>query len=93
MPDLTRGTVRPPTQVTVAGAAVLIVAAKTRASLMLRNTSKTVTIYLGVDSTVTTTNGFPLLPGEPFNDDFGVQDWYGITVGDAAIVAVMELVP
>ena len=61
-----------------------------RISLTIHNAG-TVTVYLGKDNTVTTSNGFPLVAGATLSDETSVDAWWGITAsgtGDLRIIAV-----
>lgn len=61
---------------------------ETRLSWLIKNMGST-TIYIGFDSGVLTTTGFPIGPGEAFGDDSYNGDVYAI--GDAAGGRVFRL--
>ena len=80
-----------PTAVTVTTTATAIPATALagRRAMMVRNNGS-VTVYLG-DSTVTSTNGFPLSPGEEKSYELGPPvTLYGITASGTADVRVLE---
>lgn len=64
--------------VSVATAATLILAANSaRGEVSVRNNNASGVLYLGFDSSVTTANGFPLNPGDVYNNNNGAQI-YGV---------------
>lgn len=71
--------------------ALQIVAQKpNRISLTIYNHSATVTMFLG-PSDVTAATGFPLAPGELFEDDDTEAAWYGITSSGTGDLRVIEV--
>jgi hypothetical protein len=70
-----------------------------RLGLIIRNNDSINPVYLGKDSTVTTANGFPLLPGEVLQDldaydpnQGDVDTWYAIAASSVD-VRVIEYLP
>ena len=63
--------------VTVSNVATLILAPNTaRLSLLLVNASTDTTIYIGQDTSVTTTNGVPIYPESNLTEDSGGTKMY-----------------
>jgi hypothetical protein len=81
--------------VTVGNTATLLVAANTaRLSLVIENNGS-VTVYLGPDTSVSSSNGIPLLADGSFQEDSGGArmyqgDIYGVTASDTSDVRVWE---
>lgn len=55
-------------------AAQALAAVATRAAVTLFNNGSTI-VYLGIDNTLTTSNGFPLLPGAAFTVESSTAIW------------------
>lgn len=71
-------------------ASSIVAAAAGRLSVSIFNAG-TMTVYLGKDNTVTTSNGFPLVVGATLSDDVSVDAWWAITAsgtGDLRIIVV-----
>lgn len=76
--------------VSVGTTATLILAANTsRLSVLIRNDG-TDTVFVGGDSSVTTSDGMPIRPGESFSDDQYTGDWYGISGTAGQDMRVLE---
>lgn len=74
---------------TNAAASILAANADRERALIYNNGS--VTVYLGKDNTVTTANGFPLLPGASLEDDRTSGAWFGITAAGTGDLRIMEI--
>jgi len=75
---------------TNAAAAVLAANADRERALIYNNGSQTV--YLGKDNTVTTANGFPLLPGSAIEDDRTADAWWAIVSSGTGDLRILEVV-
>lgn len=51
----------------------------------------TQTVYLGKDNTVTTSNGFPLVPGGNMVDDASTDAWWAITASGTGDLRIIEV--
>jgi hypothetical protein len=81
--------------VTVGDTATLIVAQNSkRNKLIIVNTSQTLTVYIGPDSSITTSNAIPLYPNQGLNDDKIPESYlgniYGIVASSTANVRYWE---
>lgn len=72
----------------------------TAASVLAANTSRksatihnagTMTVYLGKDNTVTTSNGFPLGVGATLADDVTTDAWWAITASGTGDLRIIEV--
>lgn len=78
-------------QVTVTTTSAICLAENTdRLSFALRNIG-TNTIYLGLDSTVSSSNGWPLFMGEFYSNDLVTQDIWAIAAGGTQPLARIEI--
>jgi len=74
----------------VTDAATLIVSASAdRIKVTIKNTGVK-TMYLGSNNSVTSSNGFPLLPNTTLSDTSTVTAWYGICVSSESSTAKAE---
>lgn len=87
------GTALATAQVTVDTSADLILAAATgRIEATIKNTSDTVTVFVGPDNTVLATTGHALAPGEILNLGQAYRGAiYGITASGSAVVTTAEI--
>ena len=69
---------------------LLLAANADRISAIIAVEAGSVTVYLGADSGVTSSPGFPLAAGETFTDRSSVDAWWGITASGTADVRVTE---
>jgi len=77
-------------QITVTGSATLIKSANSsRKKIVLQNLSDS-TIYLGDDSSVTTSNGYPILSGDTFQDMSSTSAYYGIVASGSKVICFIE---
>lgn len=81
--------------VTVTNAATLIKAASPlRQNIKVANTSSSVTVYYGPDSSVTASNGIPLYPNQTLENETFLPGYkgaiYGITSASTADVRYFE---
>jgi hypothetical protein len=84
--------------VSVTATAIAINTTKDRIGLVIRNNSTTTTAYLGNSADVTTSTGFPLLPGEIIQDldsydpnEGDVDNWYAISSGTVDVRCIEYL--
>lgn len=71
-------------------AASLVAANASRKSVTIHNAG-TVTVYLGKDNTVTTTNGLPLAPNATLSDESSTDAWWGITGSGTGDLRICEV--
>ena len=71
-------------------AAVVLAPNAARKSCLICNTGAA-TVYLGPNSSVTTTTGVPLASGDRLPDDASLDAWYGITASGSAALIVVEV--
>lgn len=83
--------------VTVTNVATLILPSNPSRRGALVYNNGTVTVYLGFDSSVTSTTGLPLVAGATYNDsgdsDLYRSDIYGITASSSSDVRFHEWTP
>lgn len=73
-----------------AAAALQLAANASRKCAVIYNNG-TQTVYLGKDSSVTTSNGMPLLAGATLVDDHSVDAWWGITASGTGDLRIYEV--
>lgn len=79
--------------VTVTSAATLVLASKPGRRMFVIKNNGTVIIYLGTDTSVTSTNGIPLMPQDSFSQNGSrmyMGAWYGITASSTADVRYID---
>jgi len=78
-------------QIAISTSAVLIIAANAiRENLQIKNTG-TDTVFIGSNSSVTASNGFPVEAGEKLNINDYSGDYYGIcNTGDSSTMMFVE---
>lgn len=74
---------------TNAAASILAANASRKTALIVNAGS--VTVYLGKDNTVTTSNGIPLAVGAAIEDDRSTDAWYGITASSTGDLRILEV--
>lgn len=72
-------------------AAASIVAANTARRAVTIHNAGAVTVYLGKDNTVSTSNGFPLGVGSSMSDDVSTDAWWAITASGTGDLRVIEV--
>jgi hypothetical protein len=79
-------------QVTATTSATLIVAANSsRKKLTLKNTGS-ITVYIGSNSSVLTTTGFPILAGETMDASDLLTNVYAICASTSTIMYIDEVI-
>lgn len=80
----------PKTVTVTTGATSIQVLNANRNSIAIANEGS-VTVFVGVDSSVTTANGFPIPAGGSLSDDQSTDAWFGIVASGTADVRVIEV--
>lgn len=77
--------------VSVSDSATEVVAANADRKLVIIQNLGAATVYLGEDSSVTTTSGIELVTGAVLTDEHSADAWYGITESGSADLRVVEV--
>lgn len=77
--------------VEVSTTAVQLVGGDTGRACVYLHNQDTDTIYIGPDSTVSSTTGIPVAQNTVFHDEYSYDPWYGITASGTSDMTVMDV--